>query len=205
LTIPVAKQRGLPIDHFPVASAGAAVSVNIGIAQGIILGVPDTDAASAATSRQMVHSASDILRNGFVVHPQARVVFNSQFTAFRRELAPAFAQFYQHQGRNTDILASLLMRRVAAERGLFTYFGQPFGFHARRARPILPDLRAEMYGLERVESFAAYLERAPLLRPIAGADWAVSACRQLTSGFAGFDDDLKACADAFYSDVEKVL
>jgi len=201
LTVPIAKQRGLPLDHLAVASAGAAVGVNIGIAQGVILGVPDTDAATAATSQPMVHSASDILRNGFVAHPQARAVVNSQFTAFRRELAPAFAQFYEHQGRNTDILASLLMRRIAAERGLFTYFGPPFGFHNRRPRRILPDLRAEMYGLERIEAWADYLERAPLS---SAASVAVQ-CHSLMRGFAGFDGDLKACADAFYSDVEKVL
>jgi hypothetical protein len=59
-----------------------------------------------------------------------------------------------------------------------------------------------MYGLERIEAFAEYLERAPSLS--AGASVAKE-CALLMNGFAGFSDDLKNCADAFYLDMEKVL
>lgn len=149
-TIPPAAQRGLPV-HYGFADAfEAVVDAPIGVHQAIILGVPDTDSLTAITCEPRVYSVTDVLRNGFVVRPDALTVFNSQLTAFRRELAPGFAQFYKWQGRNTDIFASLIMRRVMKERGLYTYFGPPMGYHARKARPLFNDLKSEMYGLEHI-------------------------------------------------------
>jgi hypothetical protein len=158
LTVPPASARGLPIgeslNHAPTWVAGAG----IGAAQGIILGVPDTSATTAIATRPMVHSISDILRTGFVVHPHAYSVFNSQLTAFRREFAPAFAQFYNGQGRNTDIFASLIMRRVMQDNGMYVHHGLPMGFHARQPRPLINDLKAEMWGVEHVAEFVQWLD-----------------------------------------------
>ena len=109
--------------------------------------------------QKLVLSATDVLKAGFVAHPAALGVFNSQFTAFRRELAPCFAQFYKWQGRNTDIMASLIMRRVMREMNLYTYYGPPTGFHARTQRDPLKDLKAEIWGLEHVAEFAAELDK----------------------------------------------
>lgn len=199
-TMPEAKQRGLPFDTTFAMAAESVVDARIGVAQGIILGVPDTDAPSAMTNRPFVHSASDILRNGFVVHPHAHAVFNSQLTAFRRELAPAFAQFYNHQGRNTDILASVLMRRIMRDRGLYTYFGLPCGFHARAPRPLFKDLKQEMFGLERIASFAEHIWIAPTQQLSVTDD-----CRDLLVGYAGFTDENKEAAFAWLNDCERVL
>jgi hypothetical protein len=200
-TIPQASQRGLPVDtgmnsDWPTH----VVDAKIGAWQGIILGVPDAGATTAIERATRVHSASDILRNGFVVHPQAYVVFNSQWTAFRRELAPAFAQFYNHQGRNTDIFASMLMRRVMQVRNLYTYYGPPMAFHARTPRPLFNDLKAEMYGLEHIAEYADYLRRAPL--PDGSV---VDQCRVLTEGCNIFSDENKEAAMAWYNDCESVL
>jgi hypothetical protein len=159
---PVTNQRGLPYDTLFYTDVTFITDAQIGVAQGIILGVPDCDAANAITNKPMIINTSDVLRAGFVVDPAARAVFNSQITAFRRELAPAFAQLYSAQGRNTDIFASLLMRRIMRERNLYTYFGPPAAFHARQSRPLLPDLRNEMIGNERIAEFAEYLDRAPI-------------------------------------------
>lgn len=199
-TIPPAKQRGLPFDMQFATAAESVVDAKIGVAQGIILGVPDTDACTSITSKPFVHSASDILRNGFVVHPHAHAVFNSQLTAFRRELAPAFAQFYNHQGRNTDILASVLMRRIMRDRGLYTYFGLPCGFHARQPRPLFNDLKAEMYGLERIAGLSEFLWHMPTQQHSITDD-----CRDLIAAYPMFSDDLKEAAFAWYNDVERVL
>jgi hypothetical protein len=199
LTIPAAGQRGLPAGVESIAPADFVVDAKIGAAQGIILGVPDTDACTAINQRPYVYAVSDVLRNGFVVHPQAYAVFNSQITAFRRELAPAFAQFYNHQSRNTDIFASLLMRRIMQERNLYTYYGPPMGFHARQPRPLFKDLKAEMWGLEHVEDFTDHLRRAP----IKGVN-VVDDCRLLMNGYGGFTLGQKKAAEAWYNDVEKV-
>lgn len=201
MTLPEVPQRGLPPDTMYCGGTNIIVDAKIGAAQGIILGVPDTDAMTAMSRPTLVHSASDILRNGFVVHPQAYAVFNSQFTAFRRELAPAFAQFYQHQGRNTDIFASMLMRRIMQERNLYTYFGPPMGFHARQPRPLFKDLKAEMFGLEYIADWADYLSKAPL-RPEQSV---IEQCSILMNGYNRFSDELKTVADAWYEDCESVL
>jgi hypothetical protein len=200
-TQPPAPQRGVPVQGgIPSTASSFVVDAKIGAAQGIILGVPDTDAITAIDHGPFILGATDILRNGFVVHPQAYSVFNSQFTAFQRELAPAFAQFYTHQGRNTDIFASMLMRRVMADRQLYTYFGPPFGFHARKARPLLNDLKAEMYGMEHIADFADYLHRAPLQQHSVIDD-----CCDLMLGCSFFSEELKKTAMAFYEDMESVL
>jgi hypothetical protein len=158
LTTPKAPQRGLPPGWGTVNSWSFVVDARVGAMQGIILGTPDTDAATMLSQQPYVTGVSDILRNGFVAHLEAKAVMNSQFTAFRRELAPCFAQFYKWQGRNTDILASLIMRRVMRERNLYTYFGPPAGFHARNPHDSFKDLKAEMFGLERVQALTAWLD-----------------------------------------------
>ncbi len=198
LTIPKAMQRGLPYDMRFYSTAAPVTNVEIGAAQGIILGIPDTDAATAITNKPFIHSATDILCNGFVVDPYANAVFNSQLTVFRSELAPAFAQFYFAQQRNTDIFASLLMRRIMREKNLYTYFGLPMAFHARQARPLLKDLQAERYGVDHIAEYADYLNRAPLPKDISVTEQ----CRILAKGWNG--PELEA-ALAFYDDCDAVL
>ena len=158
LTLNSAAQRGLPLGTATDNTFSFANDVQIGAMQGIILGVPDTDAGTTMAKRPTVHTATDILRNGFVIDPLAKSVFNSQITAFRRELAPCFAQFYKWQGRNTDIFASLIMRRIMRETNLHTYFGPPYGFHNRSQRDPMKDLEAERFGVERVDVFARFLD-----------------------------------------------
>ena len=170
-TIPPAKQRGLPVDvDFYKVRTDVINGAKIGAVQGIILGVPDTDAMTAITNRPIITGATDILRNGFVAHPDCLTVFNSQLTAFRRELAPGFAQFYKWQGRNTDIMASIIIRRMMQAMGLYTYFGPPMAFHAREPRPLFNDLKAEMYGLEHIVEFAEAVNDADILMEMPPVD-----------------------------------
>jgi hypothetical protein len=202
-TIPPAKQRGLPADCGFVNAFSSATDVQVGAVQGIILGVPDTDAMTAITNSPVVTGATDILRNGFVVHPEALTVFNSQLTAFRRELAPAFAQFYKWQGRNTDIFASLIMRRVMRERGLHTYFGPPMAFHARSKRPLFNDLKAEMFGLEHIVEFQNCLDGLTFRENMCVSEQVRSAYVRLQK-FSWFHSDCAEAALAFCDDVEGV-
>lgn len=197
-TIPAARQRGLPVEGSFSAAPDFVADVKIGAAQGIILGVPDTDAITAIANKPVIYSATDILRHGFVVDQKARSVFNSQLTAFRRELAPCFAQFYKWQGRNTDIIASVLMRAVMRNLNLYTYFGPPFAFHARSTRPLLPDLKAEMWGLEHIEEIASFCDTLP------AAD-VLTACRYFLGGCPGFSDELRAGGLAWCEDCEGVI
>ena len=200
-TISPARARGLPYpDHYAQFHSDFryAMDVQIGMAQGIILGVPDTDACTAIANRPTITGAQELLRQGFVLDPKANAVMNSQFTAFRAELAPAFAQFYFAQQRNTDIFASLLMRRIMREKNLYSYYGPPFGWHDRMPRPLLKDLQAERYGVDNIREYADYLNRAPLPSDAT----VVEQCRILAQGWNG--PELEA-AMAFYDDCDEVL
>ena len=198
-TLPQARQRGVPVDVEFDSTPGLVIGANIGVAQAIILGTPDTDAMTAIAAKPFIHTATDILRQGFVVEPKAHAVFNSQITAFRRELAPAFAQFYKWQGRNTDIIASLLMRRVMQDLDLYTYFGPPFGFHARAKRPLLNDLQAEMIGLRTIIEIQDYLDR------MSSGEDVLATCRYFYGGCAALPSECSEAGLAWCEDVESVL
>ena len=203
-TVPPAKQRGLPVHYGLVNSFEPVVNAEIGVMQGIILGVPDTDSLTAITCEPRVYSVTDVLRNGFVVRPDALTVFNSQLTAFRRELAPGFAQFYRWQGRNTDIFASLIMRRIMKERGLHTYFGPPMGYHARKSRQLFNDLKSEMYGLEHIVEVSDCVNRTKVGNYLSAAEQVADLYIQL-SGLKWFDAFNHAAAMAWCDDIERVL
>jgi hypothetical protein len=196
--VPLHLARGLPYDEQYVLHPGFVVGATIGAAQGIILGTPDSDAATAIAQRPFITSVTDILREGFVTGLASNSVFNSQFTIFRGELAPAFAQFYFAQQRNTDIFSSLLMRRIMRQYNYYTYYGPPFSYHARAPRPLLKDLQAERYGVDNIVAYADYLNRAPLRKNIS----VVEQCRILAQGWNG--PELEA-AMAWLDDCEKVL
>lgn len=207
LTCPRYRQRGLPSFFTPDDQHEFVTDVQIGAMQGIILGTPDTDAATTIAHRGcFVSSASDVLKQGFVTHPQAKCVFNSQITAFRRELAPAFAQFYKWQRRNTDIIASVLMRRIMRERGLYTYFGPPMDYHARAPREPQKDMNSEQWGLNKIGPLQDYLDNTDVLR-----DDDICVTHQLRRiyedmlTFDMFPRENVECALAWISDCESVL
>lgn len=204
-TIPPARQRGLPslaggdVFHWFVSD------VQIGAMQGIILGTPDTDASTTIVNRPLVHTASDILKSGFVVDPQTRCVFNSQITAFRRELAPAFAQFYKWQGRNTDIIASVLMRRIMRDRSLYTYFGPPMGYHARAPREPQKDMNAEQWGLNKIGPLQDYLDNSTALMGVGTVGGQLCSMYEDMLTFDMFPRENVECALAWLDDAESVL
>lgn len=205
-TSPEARQRGIPLDAGTCYCHELAQDVQIGAMQCTILGIPDTDGATTSVRHPAIHTASDILKFGFVAHPESYAVFNSQLTAFRRELAPCFFQFYKAQGRNTDIIASVIMRRIMRKRGLYTYYGPPTGFHARSPRSCFKDLKAEMWGLERIDGFCSYLDNTSVID--AAPENVVDQLRAMWTDLLTFGlmkDAGTECALAFLDDVETVL
>ncbi len=206
-TIPPARQRGLPYQPVHHSKPSFADNVQIGAMQGIILGTPDTDASTTVVNRPFVHSASDVLKNGFVVGLDTHAVFNSQLTAFRRELAPCFFQFYKTQGRNTDIIASVIMRRIMRDLNLYTYYGPPTGFHARTWRDPFKDMRAEQWGVENINAIADYLDNTDIWQHM---EPGVSVTAKLCAMYndiptALMSNEHKECALAFLNDVETVM
>jgi hypothetical protein len=155
-TNPPARARGVPISS-SFSHPDFVHEVIIGLAQGSILGTPDTDAETAMERHPYITGVSDVLRNGFVTDLDAYCVLNSQLTAFRRELAPAAVQFYADQRRNTDIFAAMVMRRVARHWGWYTHYGLPLGYHNRSTRDLKMDWEAERWGVENISGFAEEL------------------------------------------------
>lgn len=206
-TIPPARQRGLPFVTQSVATPTHVHDVQIGAMQGIILGVPDTDASTTVVNRPCVLGATDILNRGFVVDRNAKAVFNSQLTAFRRELAPAFFQHYKMQGRNTDIIASVIMRRLMRDRNLYTYYGPPAGFHARTWRDPFKDMRAEQWGVENIDKLCDYFDQTDVIPNLIQGP-AIPQLRAIWGDLkhsAWMPKEACECALAFLDDCESVL
>lgn len=155
---PVSSHRGYPVSHRGDSwRADPAVGARVGVAAGICLGDPDIGATTRIERRPEVHRVSQLLESGIVVDLKTWTVFNSQNTAFIRDLAPAFFML-PFVGRYDDIYASLIMQRVMRERGLHVHFGKPFAWQQRNQHNLVKDLRGEIEGMENIERFAKALE-----------------------------------------------
>ncbi len=160
---PVAPHRGFPISVDATKwSASHVTDAKVGLAAGICLGDPDVSAVTRLAVGPIAHRVSELLRSGIVVDPNTRTVFNSQNTAFIRELVPAFFML-PGVGRYDDIYASLIMQRVMRERNLHVHFGKPFVWQQRNQHNLVKDLRGELDGMESIERFARWLDGRHLL------------------------------------------
>ncbi len=152
-------QRGYPQHTGPYESRCVPVTdAKIGVAQGIILGDPDTSAIDRISQHPEVHQVSELLRAGIVTDPRETYApLNSQNICFIRELAPCFLMVPSY-GRYDDIYASLVAQRIMRERALFVHYGQPFVWQSRNQHDPLKDLRAEQWGAEHIIEFASWLD-----------------------------------------------
>lgn len=164
LLSPPARQRGLPPEVWHSTSpvrVGHVVGAPVGVAAGLCLGDPDTDAVTRMAQRPTSTSASTVGRSGVVVDPSCWAPFNSQNTCFRAELLPAMAML-SPVGRYDDIWASLITQRVMRETGQVVHFGSPAVWQERHAHAALGDLRGELLGLADTVPFATLLDAVPL-------------------------------------------
>ncbi len=160
---PYARHRGFPYLEESAPSFGTIVGAKTGVAAGLCLGDPDISAIDRISQRPIVQNVSQIGANGVVVEPATGrwTVFNSQNTAFLRELAPAFLMVPQFR-RYDDIFASLIAQRVMRETGHVVHFGHPFVWQQRNQHNLLNDLEAETWGMRHVVAFADWLDQLQL-------------------------------------------
>lgn len=152
-------QRGFPQQLSSLRSFEPVVDARIGVAQGVVLGNPDTSAVDRISRHPTVHQVSEVLRAGVVSDPrQVWAPLNAQNIAFLRELAPCFFMVPQF-GRHDDIFAGLVAQRVMRERDLFVHYGRPFVWQQRNQHDLIKDLKAELWGMEHVVEFAVWLAR----------------------------------------------
>lgn len=212
LLVPQTKHRGFPISIKSDPVFEPVIDARIGVAAGLCLGDPDIDAVTRIATAPIIHSVSELGRAGVVVDPrETKTVFNSQNTAFIRELAPAMfmAPFVQ---RYDDIYASLICQRVMRARDMHVHFGQPFIWQQRNEHNLLSDLRAELDGMDYVLDFSKWLDDIALFKkPDEYRDSLSSITKQVRWIYEHLIDEYRFPAKAinaalaFLNDMEKVL
>jgi hypothetical protein len=159
LCFPKVVQRGFPqeLDRDEVRFKHVT-GAKIGIAQGMILGDPDTSAVDRISQHPEVHQVSELLRAGIVTDPRETwAPLNSQNIAFVRELAPCFLMVPAYK-RGDDIYAGLVAQRIMREHGYHVHYGQPFALQQRNPHNLLKDLADEQWSSEHILDFAAWLD-----------------------------------------------
>jgi Reversibly glycosylated polypeptide len=198
-------QRGFPQQLERVETKFAPVtSVKIGVAQGMILGNPDTSGVDRLSRHPQVHQVSELLRSGVVTDPRETYApLNSQNIAFTRDVAPCFLMVPAF-GRYDDIYASLIAQRVMREHDLFVHYGQPFVWQQRNPHDLLKDLKAEQWGAEHILDFTAWLDGFILPKKVP----AVEAMKILFTNLPDWMPErgkLQELALAWCSDCESVM
>lgn len=145
LLSPEAPHRGFPRTKASDPIVSHVTSARVGVAAGICLGDPDISAITRIARQPIVHQTSRLLEAGLVVDPSNWTVFNSQNTAFIRELAPCFLMVPQFQ-RYDDIFASLIAQQYMRANNLHVHFGLPFVWQQRNSHDLLNDLLLEIWG-----------------------------------------------------------
>lgn len=203
---PVAPHRGFPYTRKCPAVLMPVTDARIGVVAGCCLGDPDIDAATRIVNGPTVHRVSEVLQDGIVVASDTWTVFNSQNTAFLRELTPAMF-LAPGVGRHDDIFASLICQRIMRECGLQVFHGKPFVWQQRNEHNLLGDLDNEIYGMKTIERLAKYLDTITFR-----TNTVIEQVRELWQGFDSLPNSYEimpkhavATALAFLEDCEKTL
>lgn len=200
LLVPKAKHRGFPHDVKPLWSVKGVANAPVGVVAGLCLGDPDIDATTRIALAPEVHSMSELARSGIVVDQTTWTVFNSQNTAFRRDLAPYMFMF-PGTGRYDDIYASLVTQWAMHHRGYFVHFGPPAVWQSRNPHNLLRDLRQEIDGMEKIKLAMSTLRDLKLAGSDPWLDMVFSALRKC----GVLSDKTVEAAFAWGSDIQKVM
>lgn len=203
LLVPQTKHRGFPISIKSDPYFESITNAKIGVAQGLCLGDPDIDAVTRIATSPIIHSVSELGRAGIVVDPNCWTVWNTQNTAFVRELSMAMFQM-PGVGRYSDIYASLITQRVMRERGMHVHFGQPYIWQQRNQHNLISDLRQEIDGMANIEKFAECLDSISMEQGASVLDHTGQCYAELRETDL-LPAQVDECAAAFLSDMEKVL
>lgn len=160
LCSPHVTHRGFPLSqrsaqHWIHGYARTENNHNIGVFASLWTGAADVDAIWRAQHGDQVDDVWDdaVLASG------TWCPFNSQATAFRRELAPALLM-WPGVGRYDDIWASYLCRVVTDLHDWLVRYGRPTVQQDRNPHNIMNDMRAEMLGYEFTDDLVQRLRRS---------------------------------------------
>lgn len=161
---PPVHHRGFPhqLWHpFQPPTISSTTGARIGVAAGLWLGDPDIDAVTRITNRPTTMSASPLADTGFVVTPTCYSPFNSQNTAFIRDLLPVMLMLTPY-GRFDDIWCSYLAQRVMRHHNWVVHYGQPYVWQQRSFHVLARDLSLEVQGMEATLRFTNTLDQIQL-------------------------------------------
>lgn len=175
----------------------------IGVAAGLWLGDPDIDAMERITNKPMVYEATDIAQEGVAIHIDSMSPFNSQNTAFIRELAPLFMML-TGVGRYDDIWSSYIMQRIMKTTGHLVHFGKPFVWQERNPQNLWKNLRDELYGMEFTPQFVQDLFDSAIPHDASVIE-KLSSLYQALRSKPYLPTVIFDVADAWISDVKNVL
>jgi hypothetical protein len=160
---PSVHHRGFPhqLWHpFEPPAVGSVRGARIGVAAGLWLGDPDIDAVTRIVNRPACMTASPVADAGFVMDPACYSPFNSQNTAFIRDLLPVMLMLTPY-GRFDDIWCSYLAERIMRNHDWVVHYGKPYVWQQRvggRDKRLMRDLSAEVDGMEATLRFTQALE-----------------------------------------------
>jgi hypothetical protein len=161
---PSVHHRGFPhqLWHpFEPPAIGSVTGARIGVAAGLWLGDPDIDAVTRIVDRPTAMTASPIADAGFVVNPSCYSPFNSQNTAFIRDLLPVMLMLTPY-GRFDDIWCSYLAERVMRNHNWVVHYGKPYVWQERSYHLLVRDLSVELEGMEATLRFTKTLDEMEL-------------------------------------------
>jgi len=162
--IPPVHHRGFPHelwhpDRAPAVGYGSGIRV--GVSAGLWLGDPDIDAVTRIAARPLCTGVSPAAAAGLAVAPGTYAPFNSQNTAFARDLLPVMTML-PGAGRYDDIWASYVAQRVMREFGWSVRYGRPLVWQERNTHTLSRDLAAETRGMRDTLPFTAALDDVDL-------------------------------------------
>ena len=201
------KHRGFPIEVPSSAPTFSHVlDVKVGVAAGICLGNPDIDAYARMANPITLDIVGEMAKEGYAIHPNTHVVFNSQNTAFLRQFAPAMFMA-PGIGRADDIFASLLVQRIMKDTGYQVHIGPPFTYQERNPHDLLTDLKNELFCMENILEVSEFIDRmndhALADAPI--AERVLTLCRYYYGGCAVLPQQTREAGLAFLEDIEAVM
>ncbi|HSV26189.1 MAG TPA: hypothetical protein VLJ17_24590 [Xanthobacteraceae bacterium] len=201
---PPTVQRGYPLRIRRITqqfTVHPVTDAKIGVVSGLILGSPDIDAVERIVTNPTRLNVSELARAGVVVNPhRCMTIFNSQNTAFVRELAPAmFMPLIDGEDtRYHDIFASLICQRIMETLDLYVHLGRPFVYQERNQHYLLDDLALEMDGMRGIEDFNTCLWQTTCPRE----NSVLANVKKIYDEFSCFSPDLTA---AWIADCEKAM
>jgi hypothetical protein len=201
--LPPVRHRGFPHELWNSPrppSMSPVIGARVGVAAGLWLGDPDIDATLRLTAAPRCLGVSPVAEAGFVVDCSGYAPFNSQNTAFVRELLPVLLMLTP-MGRYDDIWASFIAERVMRELGYVVHYGRPFVWQERNSHNVVDDIGKELEGMTSSLPFTRALDEADLK-----AGDTVQATAQLYQHLARTEwARLADLGRAWLQDVEKVL